>query len=82
MKLDKNWSENVVAVSPQDKVILFLLKNGVVKKLWKSGNNLTEKDIKIEGYDDVLKDLNTDDVDKVEFQSFIDENFVILYQPK
>ena len=82
MKLDKNWSENVVAVSPQDKVILFLLKNGVVKKLWKSGNNLAEKDIKIEGYDDVLKDLNTDDVDKVEFQSFIDENFVILYQPK
>ena len=82
MKLDKEWSENVVAVSPQDKVILFLLKNGIVKKLWKSGNNLAEKDIKIEGYDDVLKDLNTDDVDKVEFQSFLDENFVILYQPK
>ena len=82
MKLDKNWAENVVAISPQEKVILFLLNNGVVKKLGTRGKNLYEKDIKIEGYDEVLKDLNIEDIDKIKFQSFLDENFVILYQKK
>ena len=82
MKLDKKWAENVVAVSPQDKIILLLLKDGIVKKLWKNGDKLEEKDIKIEGYDDILKGLNTNDVEKVEFQSFLNENFIVLYQPK
>ena len=82
MKLEKEWTKDVVAISPQDKVILFLLKNGVVKKLWMNKGKQEEKEIRIEGYDEILKDLNTDDVDKVEFNSFHDENFVIFYQPK
>ena len=82
MKLDKIWAEDVVAISPQDKVIFSLLNNGVVKKLWKRGKTLHEKDIKIEGYDDVLKELNIHDITKIKFQSFCDENFVILYQKK
>ena len=34
---------------------------------------------KIEGYDEILKGLNTCDINKIEFQSFSDENFVIFY---
>ena len=82
MKLEKEWAKDVVAISPQEKVILFLLKNGIVKKLWKKGENLVEKDIKIEGYENVLKGLIMDDCNKIEFQSFFDENFVLYYQSK
>ena len=82
MKLEKEWAKDVVAISPQEKVILFLLKNGIVKKLWKKGENLVEKDIKIEGYENVLKGLIIDDCNKIEFQSFFDENFVLYYQSK
>ena len=82
MKLEKNWTKDVVSISPQDDVIFFLLKDGVVKKLEKKGNNLIEKEIKIEGYDDALKELNTSDINEIEFQSFLDENFVVFYQSK
>ena len=82
MKLEKNWTKDVVNISPQDDVIFFLLKDGVVKKLEKKGNNLIEKEIKIEGYDDALKELNTSDINEIEFQSFLDENFVVFYQSK
>ena len=51
MKLEYIWSEKVVAISPQEKIIFFLLNDGVVKKLWHNGNKLCEKDIKINGYD-------------------------------
>ena len=78
MKLEKNWTKDVVSISPQDDVIFFLLKDGVVKKLEKKGNNLIEKEIKIEGYDDALKELNTSDINEIEFQSFLDENFVVF----
>ena len=78
MKLEKNWTKDVVNISPQDDVIFFLLKDGVVKKLEKKGNNLIEKEIKIEGYDDALKELNTSDINEIEFQSFLDENFVVF----
>lgn len=80
MQLEKDWSEKVVAVSPQEKILFLLLNNGVVKKLWVSEGKLCEKDIKIEGYD--LKDLNMDDIEKVKFHSFLDENFVIYYQKR
>lgn len=53
-----------------------------MKKLEKKGNNLIEKEIKIEGYDDALKELNTSDINEIEFQSFLDENFVVFYQSK
>ena len=82
MKLEKDWIKDVVAISPQDKVLFFLLKNGIVKKIWKNKDKLDEKEIRIEGYDEILKGLNTDDINKIEFQSFLDENFVIFYQPK
>ena len=82
MKLEKNWTKDVVNISPQDDVIFFLLKDGVVKKLEKKENNLIEKEIKIEGYDDALKELNTSDINEIEFQSFLDENFVVFYQSK
>ena len=82
MKLEKNWTKDVVNISPQDDVIFFLLKDGVVKKLEKKGNNLIEKELKIEGYDDALKELNTSDINEIEFQSFLDENFVVFYQSK
>lgn len=84
MKLEKEWSKDVVAISPQENVIFFLLTNGIVKKLWrnKDKNNIEEKEIKIEGYDEILKELNTNDINKVEFQSFLDENFVVFYQSK
>jgi hypothetical protein len=82
MKLEKSWAENVVAVSPQEKVVFFLLNNGVVKKLYKNGKDCNEKDIKIQGYDDILANLNTQDIDKIQFQSFCDDNFVVLYQKK
>lgn len=81
-KLDKNWEKDVVAISPQEKAILFLLNNGVVKKIWVRGKTLYEKEIKIEGYDEVLKELNIEDPDKIKFQSFLDENFVIFYPKK
>ena len=82
MKLEYEWAKNVVAISPQEKVIFFLLNNGVIKKLSKSEKKLNEKDIKIEGYDDVLSSLIIDNIDKIKFQSFLDENFVVLYQKK
>ena len=80
MKLDTNWSEKVVAVSPQEKVMFLLLNNGIVKKLWFDGKKLCEKDFKIDGYD--LSDLIMDDVEKIKFYSFFDENFVVYYQQK
>ena len=82
MKLNKEWAKDVVSISPQEKVIFFLLKTGIVKKLWKKGEELLEKEIKIEGYDDILNGLIIDDITKIEFQSFLDENFVIFYQAK
>lgn len=82
MKLDKNWAKDVVAISPQDKAIFFLLNNGVVKKLYTVAKKFCEKDIKIQGYDDILSNLNLEDIDKIKFQSFSDENFIILYQKK
>ena len=82
MKFEKDWTKKVVAISPQDNTIMFLLKGGIVKILNKKGNNLNEKEIKIEGYDDVLNKLNTDDCNKIDFQSFLGENFVVFYQPK
>ena len=82
MKLEYEWAKNVVAISPQEKVIFFLLNNGVIKKLSMSEKKLNEKDIKIEGYDDVLNSLIIDNIDKIKFQSFFDENFVVLYQKK
>ena len=42
-------------------------------------NFLEEKEIIIEGYDEILKNLNTNDINKIEFQSFSDDNFVIFY---
>ena len=80
MKMEYNWSEKVVAISPQEKIIFFLLNNGVVKKLWHNGNKLFEKDIKINGYD--LSLLNIDNIDKIKFHSFLGENFVIFYKQK
>lgn len=82
MKLERDWAKNVVAVSPQDKAIFFLLNNGIVKKMSLRAKNLSEKSIKIEGYDEILAKLNVEDLDKIKFQSFLDENFVILYQRK
>ena len=79
MKLEKEWAKDVVALSPQENVIFFLLKNGIVKKLGKNKDIIEEKEIKIEGYDEILKGLNTGDINKIEFQSFSDENFVIFY---
>ena len=79
MKLEKEWAKDVVALSPQENVIFFLLKNGIVKKLGKNKDIIEEKEIKIEGYDEILKGLNTCDINKIEFQSFSDENFVIFY---
>jgi hypothetical protein len=82
MKLEYEWAKDVVAISPQEKVIFFLLNNGVIKKLSMSEKKLNEKEIKIEGYDDVLNNLIIDNIDKIKFQSFFDENFVVLYQKK
>ena len=82
MKLEYEWAKNVVAISPQDKVIFFLLNNGVIKKLSMTEKKLNEKEIKIDGYDDVLNSLIIDKIDKIKFQSFFDENFVVLYQKK
>ena len=79
MKLEKEWAKDVVALSPQENVIFFLLKNGIVKKLGKNKDIIEEKEIKIEGYDEILKGLNINDINKIEFQSFSDENFVIFY---
>ena len=82
MKLEKDWAKNVVAISPQEKSIFFLLNNGVIKKLGLKAKTLCEKEIKIEGYDEELKDLNIEDIDKIKFQSFSDENFIVFYQKK
>ena len=78
MKLENDWSENVVAISPQEKILFVLLKDGTVKKIWNDGKKLNEKNIKIEGYE--LNNLNMEDIEKVKFYSFLDENFVIFYQ--
>ena len=78
MKLKNEWSDKVVAVSPQEKVLFFLLEDGIVKKLWNNGKKLCEKDIKIEGYD--LTCFNMDDVENIKFHSFMNENFVIYYK--
>ena len=82
MKLEKDWAKNVVAISPQERSIFFLLNNGVVKKLGLKAKTLCEKDIKIEGYDEESKELNIEDIDKIKFQSFLDENFVVFYQKR
>ena len=76
-KLDNNWSESVVGVSPQEKVIFFLLKNGVIKKLYNDENILCEKEIKIVGYN--LNDLELNNIKNVEFQSFKGDNFIVFY---
>ena len=77
-KIENNWSDNILAVSPQEKVIFFLLKNGIVKKLYIDGKKLIEKDYKIEGYD--LKNFDINNLKNIEFQSFKDENFVVFYK--
>ena len=82
MKLEKEWAKDVVAISPQEKMVFFLLKNGIVKKIWKNKEKVEEKEIRIEGYDEILKGLKTTDINKVYFQSFLDENFVVFYQSK
>ena len=82
MNLNKDWAKDVVAVSPQEKSIFFLLNNGTVKKLYYFGKQFCEKDIKIQGYEDILTELNIQDIDKIQFQSFLDDNFVVLYQKK
>ena len=82
MKLEKDWAKNVVAISPQEKAVFFLLNNGVVKKLGLKAKTLCEKDIKIEGYDEELKYLDIENIDKIKFQSFLDENFVVFYQKR
>ena len=52
------------------------------KKIWKNKEKVEEKEIRIEGYDEILKGLNTTDINKVYFHSFLDENFVVFYQSK
>ena len=69
-----------MAVSPQEKIVFFLLKNGVVKKLYNDGKKLNEKEFKIEGYD--LNNFDVNNIKNIEFQSFYDENFVIFYKLK
>ncbi len=41
-----------------------------------------EKEIKIEGYDEELKELNIEDFNKIKFNSFLDENFIVFYERK
>ena len=77
-KIENNWSDNILSVSPQEKVIFFLLKNGIVKKLYIDGKKLIEKDYKIERYD--LKNFDINNLKNIEFQSFKDENFVVFYK--
>ena len=79
-KLENNWSKDILAVSPQEKVIFFLLKNGIVKKIYNEGKKLNEKEFKIEGYD--LNNFDVNNIKNIEFQSFYDENFVIFYKLK
>ena len=79
-KFQNNWSENIVAISPQEKVIFFLLNNGTVKKLWFNENKLNEKEFKIEGYD--LTNFDINDINTIKFESFHDENFIIYYKLK
>ena len=52
----------------------------LVKKLFKNGKALEEKDIKIEGYD--LNNFDLENIKNVEFQSFCEDNFVIFYRHK
>ena len=40
MKLENDWNEKIVAISPQEKVLFILLDNGIVKKLWNDGKKL------------------------------------------
>ena len=83
MKLNKEWTENVLAIAPRKKSIFFLLKGGLVKKIWKDEDVVKEKDIKIEGYD--LEKFITDDIEKVKFYSFGEggnDNFMVFYHMK
>lgn len=80
MKLDTPWSEDVISVSPQEKCIFYLLKDGLVKKHYLQKDKLEEKEIRIEGYD--LKEYITDDINKVYFQSYLIDNFIAFYQKK
>ena len=82
MKLEKDWAKNVVAISPQDNTIFFLLNDGSIKKLGVRGKNLYEKDFKINGYEQELNGLNIGEIEKIKFYSFLDENFVIFYEKK
>ena len=78
IKLNKDWAENVISISAQMHCIFFLLKNGIVKKLW--NKDCEESTIKIEGYD--LNDYVIDDINKVKFESFSGDNFIIQYNKK
>ena len=82
MKLEKDWAKNIVAISPQDKCIFFLLNNGVIKRIYMKAKTVCEKEIKIEGYDEELKELNIEDFNKIKFNSFLDENFIVFYERK
>ena len=82
MKLEKEWGENVIAVSPQEKCVFFLLNNGAIKKIYMRAKKVCEKDFKIEGYDNELEELNIKDIEKVKFNSFLDDNFIVFYQKK
>jgi alpha-tubulin suppressor-like RCC1 family protein len=82
MKLEKEWEKNVVAVSPQEKCVFFLLNNGIVKRIYMRAKKVCEKDFKIEGYDEELEKLNIEDINKIKFNSFLDENFIVFYQKR
>ena len=82
MKLEKDWAKNIVSISPQDKCIFFLLNNGVIKRIYMKAKTVCEKEIKIEGYDEELKELNIEDFNKIKFNSFLDENFIVFYERK
>ena len=78
IKLNKDWAENVISISAQMHSIFFLLKGGIVKKLW--SKECEESTIQIEGYD--LDDYIIDDMNKVKFESFSGDNFIIQYNKK
>ena len=80
MKLESEWNEQVVAISPQEKILFILLKDGTIKKIWNDGKKVNEKNFKITGYD--LNYLNMEDIEAVKFFSFFDENIVIFYPQK
>ena len=77
-KLENNWNENTVGVSPQERSIFFLLNNGVIKKLYNNENILCEKEFKIDGYN--LNNLELNNIKNIEFQSFKEDNFIVLYR--